>query len=245
MESNLAIVTGSSRGIGREIVARLLSDGYDVLGLSRSNSLDENFSTVKNGDSDRYRGFAVDISDPDQIENFFDFVKGEFGRVKVLVNNAGDLSQRGLGEISPQEAKYSLEVNFLGTFYCTQLASNLMVRGGSIVNIASVGGQIGGPKAPHYSAAKAAVISFTKSSARLLAPNVRVNGIAPGYIATDMWEYQLSVNQKDESEMVSEIPLGFVGQPTDVSDAVSFLISEQARYITGHILNVNGGTWMA
>ena len=120
-----------------------------------------------------------------------------------------------------------------------------MDTGASIVNISSVGGQMGGPKAPHYAAAKGALLTFTKSTAKLLAPRIRVNAVSPGFIRTDMFEHICDRGGQTEADIAETVPLRRLGEPQDVAEAVGFLVSSSARYITGHTINVNGGIFMS
>ena len=162
------------------------------------------------------------------------------------MNNAGLLQQKDFFEITEEDLDATLDVNFKGLFQATQEAGRVFrdAGAGCIVNLSSVGGQFGGPKAPHYAAAKAAVLAFTKSSARLLAPyHVRVNAIAPGFIKTDMIAEVLE--RTPTEELLENIPLGRIGEPVDVASAAVYLASEESSFLTGQVLNVNGGQFMA
>ena len=145
--------------------------------------------------------------------------------------------------ITDDELHNVLNNNFKSAFICTQEISAILEDGGSIVNIASVGGQIGGPNAPHYSASKGALITFTKSTARLLAGRkIRVNAVSPGFIETDMFSHILKKQGKSRKDIINTIPLNRIGRPSDVANAVGFLLGDKSSYITGQILNVNGGS---
>ena len=244
INSKVAIVTGASKGIGRAIALSLASSGYNIL-INYFNSENEAKKTKdlvqeKGVDSTLYR---ADVSNRTQVQNMIKYCIKWGKAIDVLVNNAGILEQKDFYAINDQEWTETLNINLQSAFICTQEASKLMLKNSSIVNISSIGGQIGGPNAPHYSAAKGALLTFTKSTAKLLAPkNIRVNAVAPGFIETEMFTHILSKQNKVKDDIVSSIPIGRIGTPADVGDAVDFLVSSKASYITGQVLNVNGGS---
>ncbi|MBF0246913.1 MAG: 3-oxoacyl-ACP reductase FabG [Alphaproteobacteria bacterium] len=249
LKNKSALVTGASRGIGAAIAEALSACGANVMVAykSRAEDAERVAASCRGGDS---ATVAMEVSSRDDVERAVDAVTKRWGRFDILVNNAGYLKQTPFADISDAEWAVTMDANLRGVFLCSQVAGAVFASqnaaeggGGCIVNITSVGGQMGGTKAPHYAAAKAGVISLTKSTAKLLAPHgVRVNAIAPGFIKTDMYEHIIA--NTDVSEILASIPLGRVGLPGDVADAAAFLASDRASYITGHVLNVNGGMYL-
>jgi NAD(P)-dependent dehydrogenase (short-subunit alcohol dehydrogenase family) len=243
LQDKVAIVTGSSRGIGKAIAFAFAGAGAKVAVTYRNNAapaqavVDE---ILRNG-AEAFT-FALDVCDREDVSGCFRSVAARYGNIDILVNNAGFLQQKPFHEITDEDWDTHLDINLKGVFICTQEISRYFQKqkSGTIINITSVGGQIGGAKAPHYAAAKSGVISFTKSSAKILAPDgVRVNAIAPGFIRTDM--YEDIVSRTSAAEINSQILVGRVGEPEEVAAAAVFLASAEAAYITGHVLNVNGG----
>lgn len=244
LKGKVALVTGSSRGIGKAIVRRFAREGAKVVVTCFTDAecaagvCEE---IIKEGGEGMV--LSIDVTDRASVRKVLDAIVKRWGGLDILVNNVGFLSQKPFDTITDEEWDHTLAANLKSTFICTQEASKLLrERRGSIINLSSVGGQTGGIKAPHYAAAKAGVISFTRSSAKLLAPEVRVNAIAPGFIRTDM--YKDIISRTPEAEIISQIPLGRAGEPDDVARAAVFLASDEARYITGHVLNVNGGVFL-
>jgi len=187
----------------------------------------------------------VDVCNRSDVKKMYEITCDRFGRIDILVNNAGILKQKPFIQITDEEWDHMLAVNLKGVFICTQEVVSFFSQQqrGCIINMTSVGGQMGGLNAPHYAAAKAGVISFTKSTARILAPmGVRVNAIAPGFIRTDMYDDIISRTPK--SQINESILLGRPGEPEEIAHAALFLASDEALYITGHILNVNGGYYL-
>lgn len=245
MNNKVAIVTGASRGIGRAIAVKLACLGMDIIvNYQRSEEAARATADVVRRSNRRALLCCADVTSRGQVKAMLESGFAEFGRLDVLVNNAGLLEQKPFADITDSEWKLSLDVNLNGAFICTQEAEPFLSDGGCIVNVSSVGGQIGGPKAPHYAAAKGALLTFTKSSARLLAPRIRVNAVAPGFIRTDMFDHVREKSGQTEVEVAETIPLGRLGEPEDVASAVAFLATPAASYVTGHTLNINGGIWM-
>jgi 3-oxoacyl-[acyl-carrier protein] reductase len=243
--SRIAIVTGASRGIGRAIAVKLARQGMDILvNYQKSERYAMETADLIRSMNRHALVCRADVTNREEVRGMLDAALSEFGRLDVFVNNAGMLDQVSFNEISDQAWAASISVNLDSAFICTQEVSMRMSDGGSIINISSLGGQIGGPKAPHYAAAKGALLTFTKSSARLLAPRIRVNAVAPGFIRTGMFEHILERSGQSEAEIVETIPLKRLGEPADVAAVVAFLASPAATYITGHTVNVNGGMWM-
>lgn len=241
LQGKVCLVTGSSRGIGASIARAFAAEGGRVAITYQSN---EGAAMALAEELGNALCLKLDVRRWGDIRRAVDDVLSNWGRLDVLVNNAGHLQQKDFFEITEEEFDLTLDVNLKGLFFCTQESARVFRDQGSgcIVNVSSVGGQFGGPKAPHYAAAKAAVLSFTKSSARLLAPyGVRVNAIAPGFIRTDMIAGLL---ERDEEQILSNIPLQRIGEPEDVASAAVYLASSESAFLTGQVMNVNGGQLM-
>ncbi|WP_293985896.1 3-oxoacyl-[acyl-carrier-protein] reductase [uncultured Megasphaera sp.] len=240
-----AVVTGGSRGIGRAVAVTLAEAGADVAIIYAGNTAAAE-ETTKMIEEKGVKALAIqcDVSDEKAVAAMMKTVKKELGRVDILVNNAG-ITRDGLLMIMKEEDWQAvLDTNLNGAFHCTKAAARLMMkqRCGSIINITSVVGETGNAGQANYAAAKAGLIGFTKSVAKELASrNVRCNAIAPGCIATDMTAV---LGDEAVANMVKNIPLGRVAQPEEVAKAVLFLASDDASYITGQVLNVDGGMVM-
>ncbi|WP_301859864.1 3-oxoacyl-[acyl-carrier-protein] reductase [uncultured Megasphaera sp.] len=240
-----AIVTGGSRGIGRAIAVALAAEGANVAVIYAGNTAAAeetlNLITEQGG---RAVSLQCDVSDSAAVADMVKAVKEQFGTIDILVNNAGITRDGLLMRMKESDWQAVIDTNLTGTFYCTKAVTKWMMkqRSGSIINITSVVGQTGNAGQANYAAAKAGVIGFTKSVAKELASrNIRSNAVAPGCIATDM----TAVLGEDVIDgMVRNIPLGRVAQPEEVAKAVVFLASENASYITGQVLNVDGGMVM-
>ena len=240
-----AIVTGAAQGIGRAIAETLAQHGADVAvaDLDPGRSQDTVAAVAKLGR--RALNVKVNVADFADVKAMVDQVLKEWGKIDILVNNAGITRDGLLLRMKEEDWNLVLQVNLNGTFHCTKAVLQPMTkqRFGRIVNIASIVGVMGNAGQANYAASKAAVIGFTKTVAREYASRqVTVNAVAPGFIDTAMTQ-GLPADVKETLQ--KQIPLGHLGQPSDVAEAVSFLASDAARYITGHVLHVNGGMLMA
>ncbi|WP_448597793.1 3-oxoacyl-[acyl-carrier-protein] reductase [Thermoleptolyngbya sp.] len=239
----VAIVTGASRGIGRAIALALAAEGAKVAVnyASSSGAADAVVAEIAGAGGEAI-ALQADVSKADQVEALFAAVMEKWGRVDVLVNNAGITRDTLLLRMKPEDWQAVIDLNLTGVFLCTRAASKIMLKqkSGRIVNISSVVGLMGNPGQANYSAAKAGVIGFTKSVAKELAPRgITVNAIAPGFIATDM------THGLDSDSILKMIPLGRYGQAEEVAGATRFLAADPAAaYITGQVLNVDGGMVM-
>jgi NAD(P)-dependent dehydrogenase (short-subunit alcohol dehydrogenase family) len=242
LAGQVALVTGGSRGIGAAIARAFAREGARVAltyrtGRSAALALADELTGSLAIELDVRRSADVRWAVAQVIERF--------GQLDVLVNNAGWLQQKDFFEITDDDFAQAVDVNLKGPFVATQEAGQHFRerRRGCVINVASVGGQVGGPRAPHYAAAKAALIAFTRSSARLFAPfGARVNAIAPGLVRTEMLAGVLA--RDGEEKLAREIPLGRIAEPEEVAAVALFLASEESRYVTGQVVNVNGGQWM-
>ena len=237
-----AVVTGASRGIGAACAAELARNGFSVAVNYRVNKSAAE-SVVNAVSAAGGQAFAVkaDVSVPEEVAAMFKAVKERFGSVSLLVNNAG-ISHIGLlQDMTDGEIRRQLEVNLMGAIVCSREAARQMIprKSGSIINIASMWGEVGASCEAVYSACKAGIIGFTKALAKELGPSgIRVNCVSPGVIRTDM-NSELTADTLRELE--EETPLLRIGSPEDVAKAVAFLAREESSFITGQVLPVNGG----
>jgi len=239
LSGRVAVVTGASRGIGFAIARRLLAAGATVIVNSRRIDADVVAELLAVA-PDRVHLEPGDIADPDGARQLVRAVFSRHKRLDILVNNAGIMRAAVIGMISDDDLRATLDLNLASPIHLIQAAARLMARtGGSIVNVASVVGLEGASGQLAYAASKAGVGGMTRAAAKELAPKgVRVNAVAPGYIETDMTE---NLGEAVRAQSLESIGLGRAGLPDDVADAVLFLSSDMARYITGQVLRVDGG----
>lgn len=245
LDGKCALVTGASRGIGRAIAVKLASEGAKVaLNYAGNAAAAEEVKKEIEAAGGQAITVQADVSDPTSVEAMIQTVVDAFGQIDILVNNAGITRDGLLLRMKDEDFDAVINTNLKGIFYTTKLVSKLMMkkRFGRIVNMASVVGLTGNAGQTNYAAAKAGVIGFSKSAAKeLAARGITVNMVAPGFIETDMTAV---IPEKAKEAMMGGIPLGRAGKPEDVANAVLFLVSDQAAYITGQVLKVDGGMVM-
>lgn len=245
LTGRVALVTGGSRGIGRAICVTLASRGATVYVNYTSNqaAADE---TVKLCQEQGAQAFAIgfDVASSEAVDAAFERIQKESGKLDILVNNAG-ISKDGLFvRMKDEDWQRILNINLNGAFYCARAAARMMMKAryGRIVNMSSVVGEMGNPGQAPYVSSKAALIGLTKSVAKELASRgVTVNAVTPGYIETDMTD---ELDEKRKADLMTVIPLGRIGSPTDIANVTAFLVSDEASYVTGQVIGVNGGMYM-
>jgi 3-oxoacyl-[acyl-carrier protein] reductase len=245
LDGKIALVTGASRGIGRAIALELASAGADlILNYASSEAAVREVEKEIEALGRQCLPIQADVGSSEEVERMVSRAIETFGRIDVLVNNAG-ITKDGLAmRMKPEDWNLVLQINLTGAFYATQQVLPAMVkqRSGRIINIASVVGQAGNPGQANYVASKAGIIGLTKALAQEVASrSITVNAVAPGFIETDMTAV---LPQEVRDKMLTAIPLKRMGRPEDVAAAVRFLASDDAQYITGHVINVNGGMYM-
>ncbi|WP_418540237.1 3-oxoacyl-[acyl-carrier-protein] reductase [Massilistercora timonensis] len=245
LEGKIAVVTGASRGIGRAIAIRLAGEGATVvINYNGSKEKAEEVKQEIEGAGGKAAVCQCNVADFDQCQAFIQKVIDEFGRIDILVNNAGITRDGLLMKMSEEDFDQVIETNLKGAFHTIRFASRQMLRqkSGRIINLSSVVGVTGNAGQANYAASKAGVIGLTKSAARELASRgITVNAIAPGFIETDMTSV---LSEKVKEGAAAGIPLGAFGKPEDVAAAAAFLASDEAGYITGQVLHVDGGMVM-
>jgi 3-oxoacyl-[acyl-carrier protein] reductase len=240
----VVLVTGSSRGIGAEMIKAfgkrraqcVVNYVADVQGQNKADA--ENVAT----ELEDPLVIECDVTQPSQVESMMTEINDKCGGLDILVNNSGIIHDRTIKKMSIEEFESVVRVNLIGTFTVTQKAAAILRNGGHIVNLSSVSGQMGLFGQANYSSSKAAIIALTKVSAREFArQNITVNAIAPGFIDVGMSK---GMPEEVAANFIKQIPLGRLGEVNEIVDAALFLASPMASYITGHVLNVNGGFYM-
>jgi 3-oxoacyl-[acyl-carrier protein] reductase len=249
LENKKIVVTGGSRGIGAGIVKSLIEKGATVAFTytSRPDAAEKVLAEVKSLNpktADQHFCLSMNVADPDSVEKGFAQILERFGQIDGLVNNAGITKDGLLLRMKTEDFDDVIQTNLRGSFLCTKVVSKIMLkaRKGSIVNVTSVIGHMGNAGQANYAASKAGTAAFGKSVAQELGSrNIRVNCVAPGFIVTDMTD---AMTDEQKKAIFTKIPLQKLGDVEDVANAVTFLLSEESKYITGQTLHVNGGMWM-
>ena len=240
----VVLVTGSSRGIGAEMIKAFGKHGAQCVVNYVADPQGQNKTDATNVAKDLNKPLLIecDVTQPAQVEAMMKQIQDRHGGLDILVNNSGIISDRSIKKMSSDEFESVVRVNLIGTFTVTQKAAAVLRNGGRVINMSSVSGQMGLFGQANYSSSKAGIIALTKVSAREFArQNITVNAIAPGFIDVGM-----SKGMPDEvtQNFIKQIPLGRLGDAHEIVDAALFLASPMASYITGHVLNVNGGFYM-
>jgi len=244
LEGRVALVTGSSQGIGRACAVRLAQAGASVALAARNEEKLASVAKQITGSGGTAATFKMDVASEEDVKSAVRAVIAQFGKIDILINNAGITRDQLIMRMKRADWDVVLKTNLTGAYSCIQqvIGSMLKQRWGRIINVTSIFGQIGQSGQANYAASKAGLIGLTMAVAREVASrNITVNAVAPGFIDTAMTG-ALPADMKES--MVKMIPLGRIGSDLDVANAVAFLASEEAGYITGHVLNVNGGILM-
>ncbi len=243
-KGKVAVITGASRGIGRSIALALAAQGATIVAMDMDQAATDAVVAELAAAGTQALAVVGNVTVTADVERMIDAAIEAYGRVDILINNAGITRDGLLMRMKDEEWDAVLSVNLKGAFLCTRAAFKVMSkqRYGRIINIASVVGQMGNVGQANYCASKAGLIGLTKSNAREMAKrSITVNAVAPGFIATAMTD---ALSDKVKAELTSQIPLERLGSAEDIANAVTFLASEASGYITGHVLSVNGGMYM-
>ena len=233
-----ALVTGASRGIGRAIALEFKEKGYSVIGTATSETGAAELNDIG------IQGYVLDLNSHESIDSFWQKLEDNNQNISLLVNNAGITRDNIVLRMSDEEWSDIMNVHLYGTFQLCKRSLKMMLKSkwGRIINISSASASIGNRGQSNYAAAKAGVEAFTKSLAKEVGKrDITINAVAPGFISTDMTENNEGVN---EDYLIKEIPLGRFGEPAEVANLVTFLCSEEASYITGQTIHINGGLYM-
>jgi 3-oxoacyl-[acyl-carrier protein] reductase len=244
LSGRVAFVTGASQGIGRACALKLATEGAAVAAAARNQEKLNELVNEISAAGGKAAAFALDVTDEEQVKSTIKAAGAQFGKLDILVNNAGITRDQLVMRMKRADWDAVLQTNLTAAYLCIQQVSISMIkqRWGRIINIASVFGQMGQAGQANYSASKAGLIGLTMAIARELGSrNITCNAVAPGFIETAMTEV---LGDEFKSNAAKQIPLGRVGSASDVANAVAFLASDEASYITGHVLNVNGGMLM-
>jgi len=237
----LAVVTGASRGIGKAIALRLIESGHEVIGTATTQTGAESISRLLGAGG---QGFVLNISTQQAISEFLDELKREQRVPQILVNNAGITKDNIALRMKPEEWQSVIDTNLSSVFHLSRglLRGMTKARWGRIVNISSVVGSMGNPGQINYAAAKAGMEGFCRAlAAEIASRNITVNAVAPGFIDTDMTK---SLNESQQEKLLERVPAGRLGSPEEVAGLVDYLVSEQAAYINGETIHINGGLYM-
>lgn len=242
MNNKTVLITGASRGIGRATAILFAENGYNVLiNYNKSEKEAQELLDELTNNGYSVRIYKADVSNRNEVNLMINYCIGEFGKIDVLVNNAGISTDKLFTELTDDDWHEMMNINVNGVFYTTQKALQYMIpeHSGKIINISSIWGMVGGSYEVHYSTSKAAIIGMTKALAKELGPsNIQVNCVAPGVIQTDMIK---NVSQEILDMLRDETPLMKLGTPEDIANCVLFLADDRANFITGQVISPNGG----
>ena len=244
MEGKIALVTGASRGIGQACALALAKEGATVIGTATSDKGAEAITAYLQAAGAKGRGMKLNVTDAAEVDAVIASIEKDFGTIAILINNAGITRDNLLMRMKDEEWDDIMATNLTSVFRLSRavLRAMMKARSGRIISIASVVGAMGNAGQTNYSAAKAGIMGFTKSLAREVGSrNITVNCVAPGFIDTDMTK---ALPDAQRNALLEHIPLGKLGQPEDIANAVAFLAGDKAAYITGTTLHVNGGMYM-
>lgn len=245
IKNKVAVVTGSGRGLGRSIAEKLAEEGvYIAITDINSELAEKTAGEIAEKYGVKTKAYKHDVSSDASTQEVMSSIINDFNAIDILINNAGITRDMLLMSMKLDDWSLVLNINLTGAFLCTKYASKQMLRqkSGAIVNIASVVGLMGNVGQANYSASKAGLIGMTKTTAKELARvGITANAVAPGYIESDM---TAQLSEKANKSMLERIPVQYYGKPDDVANAVLFLVSDKARYITGQVLNIDGGMIM-